>query len=91
MSHNNSEPQNVGDVINEANQAATDKGIPVGIAWVQEQAMWVVYDLRDGLPEGHEAEFICFGLGFLPLPLNETAVLAWNCVVNNNSELRPAA
>jgi hypothetical protein len=42
---------------------------PVGIAY-HAHAGWRVYDLTQGCPVEGEPEFLCFGSGYLPLPLS---------------------
>lgn len=73
--------QNLKDVIRKANQAASDKGTAVGVAWVTSPGEWVIYDLQDGLPEGHEPELVCFSQGVMPLAVTKTALESLHCAI----------
>jgi hypothetical protein len=45
---------------------------PIGIAYLKGVG-WRLYDLTGGRPAQGEPEFLCFGLGTLPLPLSPAA------------------
>ena len=75
--------QDLKDVIAETENASREKGSPLGICWDTSRSLWVTYDLQEGLQSEQKAEFICFGTGIAPLPLTETACLAWDSVVRS--------
>lgn len=45
---------------------------PAGIAFRSGKG-WFVYDLRDGLQDGDESEFVCIKFGVLPIPVSDVA------------------
>lgn len=91
MSQETQQQQNVGDLIDQANQFAQKEGVPYGVAWTYDPGQWIVYDLRKGCPDGHQPEFVCFGPGIRPIPLNETAVDAYMSLIASNPGWRSAA
>lgn len=55
-------------------RAACNGFIPAGIVgW--DRTHWIVYHPCMRPPEGVVPEFLCFGNGYMPLPLNDDAEL----------------
>jgi hypothetical protein len=76
MPTNNTDTQDILDVIAETEKVANEKGMPVGICWDSQRVLWTPYDLLEGLQEHQEAELICFGTGANPIALSDIARLA---------------
>jgi hypothetical protein len=61
------------NAIREACGLASHNGRPWGVCWDTLKKDWFEYDLKHGCGAKAEPEFVCFGLGKMPLPLSETA------------------
>ena len=78
--------QCVSTTISQANALADRTKVPAGVCWNQKEGQWQVFDLRAGAGEG-EPEFICFGEGTLPFPLNEQAAETFDCLAGQGTSL----
>ncbi len=58
--------------IRSANASATSRGKPVLIVWHKKAKEWQFYSNWTKLSDC-DPEFLCLGLGLIPVPLSETA------------------
>jgi hypothetical protein len=61
------------DAIRDANTTATQTGSSWMVGYARGSG-WVCYDPCQGAPNNVAPEFLCFGLGRIPLPLGEAAM-----------------